>query len=119
MSGDGVVRIDPEDYGQVRRLADALIAAICCTGDDEADAARNRDLRAHVADALHAMLEPPKPPKPEEPLGLGAVVVDVNDNVWVNTSTVVANSWTLAATADRSSYADIDAVEVLSQGVAL
>lgn len=111
-----LVVIDPEDREQVTRLwiefAKDLLAH---SGDEEWDgiSAMQRALR-EFAD--------PKPPKPEEPLGLGAVVEDSAGVHWVSAQReddtdpcwyglLPDEGMTVAH------YSDIDAVTVLSEGV--
>jgi hypothetical protein len=55
-----------------------------------------------------------KPPKPEEPTGLGAVVQDAGGRKWTNTHRIRA--W-YHSDLGPYVYADIDAVRVLSEGV--
>lgn len=78
-----------------------------------------------IADALRAV-ESRKPPKLDEPLGLGAVVRDTKGDHWVRTDhgrLVWSNGRFGAMNADGDekvtlcAWADIDAVEVLSEGV--
>lgn len=74
-----VVVIDPEDREQVERL----VGVFSSQRDWWADTRRQR------SNAMQAALREfanPKPPKPEEPTGLGAVVEDVGD-VWIKTET--------------------------------
>lgn len=73
-----------------------------------------------IADQIEAQT---RPPKPDEPTGLGAVVKDRNDDRWVR----AGNDWTPGKDPWRgvdgehigwwSKYADIDVVEILSDGV--
>ena len=108
--------IDPEDREQVERLYD----------DYGRRSVVDRDHGiGNMQDALRAMLAPPKPPKPAEPMGLGAVVVDERGVRWVRVESAkgLRNPWQATLhpaepDAIRSlSYAAIDAVEVLSQGI--
>jgi hypothetical protein len=105
-----VVVIDPEDRKQVERLVE--------------------NYRTHwgkaekVADALQAALREfadPKPPKPKEPTGLGAVVEDEEGTFWVRDASVGAvvqdRYWSPSNDDGRLAYADINAVRVLSEGV--
>ena len=62
--------------------------------------------------ALRSMLPKPKLVKPPEPQGLGAVVKDAEGDRWVN---VGHGNW--GSSLSLSHYADIDAVEVLSEGI--
>jgi hypothetical protein len=58
----------------------------------------------------------PKPPKPEEPTGLGAVVVDTGGCRWVRFS-AKTGPWWRNHSGSNLRYSNIDAVEVLSHGV--
>lgn len=85
-----------------------------------------RYLRSHVADidsaTLHSLADQieaqTRPPKPSEPAGLGAVVVDRDGHRWVRIDSIDGSShpWESLQLGIRE-YADIDAVEVLSEGV--
>lgn len=99
------VVIDPEDREQVERLA----WSIGYHGD--------ADL---FADRLQAALREfanPRPPKPEEPTGLGAVVEESDGAVWVRTDTSTSNRWVRAGFGTRARWDGINAVRVLSEGV--
>ena len=61
----------------------------------------------------------PRPPKPEEPTGLGAVVEDAEGARWTR-SIVGGNvtpTWSESLSGARRVYGDIGAVRVLSEGV--
>jgi hypothetical protein len=51
------VVIDLGDSTSVDGLANALIAAMCYSGDDDDDAAREYEIRAHLRRALMAVAE--------------------------------------------------------------
>ena len=112
--------IDPEDREQVERLievmAQAKVWAVIPQEVDRIAAYRADQMQA----ALRAMLEPPQPPKPEEPLGLGAVVRDADGVSWVRVfpDGGPAKWRRLGAGTNqpRSVWSAIDAVEVLSEG---
>jgi hypothetical protein len=102
-----LVVIDPEDREQVERLSDALAEQ------------RAAEAVAHsgVADALRSLT---RPPKPEEPTGLGAVVEDAEGLRWVRKGNSshgedwtrqIGDAWT------GGSWDRIAAVRVLSEGV--
>ena len=108
--GPGVVVIDPEDDAAVIDLCGAYASVDHTVG--------TRSMR----DALRSLLTTPKPP---EPLGLGAVVEDVEGVKWLRMPpTVGPNPWcswggvvrSAGGRADRD-YPRIDAVKVLSEGV--
>lgn len=102
-----LVVIDPEDAETVRRLADLMPWAL-----HSEDTPRLQAALRELAD--------PKPPKPDEPTGIGAVVVDRDGVTWVRASRrTTVNHWRCADVSGigRKPYARIDAVEVLSEGV--
>jgi hypothetical protein len=106
-----LVLIDPEDREQVERLANAIWAY---RGNIVSDlcSATEHGLREFAN---------PTPPKPEEPLGLGAVVVDAEGRCWVrDTDNPGELNWLSSPrgiSPKRSRYATIAAVKVLSEGV--
>lgn len=69
-----------------------------------------------------AMVRVPKPPKPNEPTGLGAVVEDAAGERWIKVYAFGDDDRTWAVHGcvgsiyDWRAYADIDAVRVLSEG---
>ena len=80
---------------------------------------RKPDYATHndLADQIEAQL--PKP-KPEEPKGLGAVVLDRTGMRWVRFTTfAVADGchWAADGSATNATYREIDVVEILSEGV--
>lgn len=102
--------IDPEDREAVERLVSL-----------------NRlELMVHPADTMQAALREfanPKPPRPDEPQGLGAVVEDGNGVLWIRMS-IENQTWPgevwqeQYGVVDRwSKWSDIAAVRVLSEGV--
>lgn len=109
-----LVVIDPEDKQATLRLAECYLS-------------ENPGVYApvtRVADRLQAALREfanPTPPKPVEPTGLGAVVVDDFGTTWTRVfeasspEEFTSDRWVSGHA--RSSYADIDAVKVLSEGV--
>lgn len=104
-----LVVIDPEDAEQVGRLQVHLLG-------------RRTYSIAQMQDALREFAAP-TPPKPEEPLGLGAVVEDYDGHHWVKVDTGMAcDSWTQADAGMAGStwvkFAKLHAVRVLSEGVA-
>ena len=102
-----LVVIDPEDTEQVERLRDAWADNFGVLGLERLRAA----LREFAT---------PTPPKPEEPLGLGAVVVERSGQYWVHTATASPGhtQWVMAGCPSIvRDYADLDVVRVLSEGV--
>ena len=104
-----LVVIDPEDREQVERLATEFLTC-----------ARSLPATINaVADTMQAALREfanPRPPKPEEPTGLGAVVEDAEGNRWV----LYTHPDNHAPWCDGSASCDYDeiaAVRVLTEGV--
>ena len=105
-----VVVIDPEDREAVEGLLNAYYGHPVDT------------YLGTLVDQLQAALREyanPKPPKPEEPTGLGAVVEDAAGTRWVR---VFAHPdhpglWRQTASAIERSWRDVDAAKVLSPGV--
>jgi hypothetical protein len=110
--------IDPADREQVERLTRLFMQ-----GESGNYLGNDDDMQR----ALRAMLAPPKPPKPEEPLGLGAVVKcdpGIYERAWAvrvwACDDFGGKAWDWydsSGNGGRCHYADIPAVEVLSQGV--
>ena len=107
-----LVAIDPEDREAVERL----LARFC-------DAVDRSDVPAHPqgwsVNAMQAALREfanPKPPRPEEPTGLGAVVEDEEGERWVRSHPGV-NAWTRPHLSGTYAYEQIAAAQVLSDGV--
>lgn len=101
----GIVAIWPEDREQVERLALALRDAGSTPG-------------VHVlADALRSLIAPPRPP---EPMGLGAAAVDGDGRKYVripNPDLPGDKDVWFDHQGDFHSFADIQGVRVLSEGV--
>lgn len=58
--------------------------------------------------------------QPAEPKGLGAVVRDRDGDLWVRSHIMHRDApWTLPTAGGTYKYADIDVVEILSEGVTL
>jgi hypothetical protein len=117
-TGDGaseirpLVVIDPEDREQVERLYRAIYRAF---GDDPSDYSPDdeRDMQA----ALREFADP-KPPKPAEPTGLGAVVEDIDAALWVHSCQGGRAQWMRRNNPSAwREWSEIDAVRVLSEGV--
>jgi len=102
-----LVVIDPEDFEQAERLARAFVAGWGgCDGG--------------MAGAMHTALNTLiAPSKPAEPTGLGAVVEDAEGKRWVRGPEGV-HPWVtdLQHSALWFGYDEVDAVRVLSEGVA-
>jgi hypothetical protein len=104
-----LVVIDPEDAEQVERLAST-------------DALRGLggsfdSLAYNLADALREFANP-TPPKPQEPMGLGAVVEDAEGERYVRHADCnhPERPWQ-ALNGSIWNYAALDVVRVLSEGV--
>jgi hypothetical protein len=113
-----LVVIDPEDAEAVERLVSLMTTAEVMKGYSFADGVR---------DALREFANP-TPPKPDEPRGLGAVVRDSKGYLYSRGYPDQADDfvhvWHVvdrAANKPRSwwKWDEIDAVEVLSEGVTL
>lgn len=103
-----VVLIDPEDREQIERLTKVLAETYMPGYNWE-----------WVQAALRSLIAPPKPP---EPIGLGAVVEDADGLRWTRVEsgeTITRNPWYPAADDERQpdEYRNIAAVKVLSDGV--
>lgn len=108
-----LVVIDPEDHEAVERLAKVTWAQGGNDLDREPPGSRCR-----IIDTWQAALREyanPTPPKPDEPLGLGAVVEDAEGARWTRVGGT-KNSW-YRAHGHWSAYDDITATRVLSEGV--
>ena len=95
-----LVVVDPEDREAVERLWNLF---------------RNNEIpngREAIADALREFANP-KPPRPEEPTGLGAVVEDVWGHRFVR---VGARAWRNVNEDSFCIWLHIDVVRVLSEG---
>jgi hypothetical protein len=107
-----LVVIDPEDPEQVERLSEVIRDAEKECGQDfwEYDQTALKLALREFAD--------PKPPKPDEPTGLGAVVEDAEGDLWVRCDAEDHGSWRRANDdALWRDYLSIDAVRVLSEGI--
>jgi hypothetical protein len=102
-----LVVIDPEDREQIERLAEAI---------DRADYDHGGKYPDVYQAALRSLVSPPRP---VEPLGLGAVVEDDISVRWVrvNTATGTAEWRCTEPVPEHRRYADIAVVKVLSEGV--
>ncbi len=107
-----LVVIDPEDREQVERLRQDLI-----------NSGWTPDCQADSLDDIFREFASPTPPKPDEPLGLGAVVEDADGEVFIRTNPSGTNSWVPVDSGARAftfpyrEYDQIAAVRVLSEGV--
>lgn len=99
-----VIVIDLTSHEQIEGLRDAL--------DDEIPTYVGRS----AVDRALLRFANPTPPKPDEPMGLGAVVEDADGEQWVRFNSATGWWWRDALGVNRR-YADIDAVRVLSEGV--
>lgn len=100
--------IDPDDLDAVADLWKRFGMGVL--RDDDGITAMQEALR-QVAN--------PTPPKPEEPLGLGAVVEAIYDNRFVRIASADRACWQRAddINALACEYAEIDVVRVLSEGI--
>lgn len=101
--------IDPEDREAVQRFADLLLGF------------KSMDLTTDVTQAALREFANPKPPKPEEPTGLGAVVEDEDGERWTRVESGEAetrNPWYPSACDQQpAEWDEINAARVLSEGV--
>lgn len=106
-----LVVIDPEDREAVGRFAELIEN---CGDENHCTQYPCGSMTCwvdRIADALREFANP-KPPKPKEPTGLGAVVEDSDGRRWVHLS----GRWHHDPLAHSARYSDIDAVRVLSEG---
>lgn len=112
-----LVVIDPENREDVEGLAACLRTGI----ESVLRVSVNDYALDSITDKLQAALREfanPRPPKPEEPTGLGAVVEDAEGVRWAcagGDAPWVA--WVPGLRYDVCHYDDIDVVRVLSEGV--
>lgn len=111
-----LVVIDPESEEDVDRLAAGYVRTFSTVDPPHPETIRicARQMRA----ALREFADP-KPPRPEEPTGLGAVVEDSHGDKWVWMANGSSGPhWTrVGVPVTRAKYDAIDAVRVLSEGV--
>lgn len=102
--------IDPEDLEQVERLTVAVMGSMAVHFGDV----------PKMQAALREFANP-KPPKPDEPTGLGAVVEGREGNRWIRTERTLVHPWQHVGPVDRvATWEGVCAylpVEVLSEGV--
>ena len=109
-----LVVIDPDNEDDMDRLGDIL------DNHEWEPKPRLGAFLFGLADALREFANP-KPPKPEEPTGLGAVVEDAGGTLWVrstwpeNDDDHLGKPWAQGPV--RSNWQIVDAVRVLSEGV--
>ena len=108
-----LVVIDPEDRAQVERLVRAFPDEWGFEQDEEAFRECTEDVQAALREFAN-----PKPPKPAEPTGLGAVVEDAEGSKWVRSERWPEQPWDPCGVRDGGfPWEHIDAVRVLSEGV--
>ena len=104
-----LVVIDPKDAEAVKRLLIAVLAQSDPLHPDGSGLA-----------AAHPAFAAPKPPHPHQPTGLGARGVDAGGRRYVRCDEDSRHRWHCPDDETGSSdnfYADITAIEVLSEGV--
>lgn len=103
--------LDPDCDDDAHRLIRAFWAH---TNDDCDDDQAMRD-------ALRSLVAPPKPPKPDEPTGLGAVVEDANGQRYTRVGEDGIAPWYAEAPRHAARpyryYSDLAIVRILSEGV--
>lgn len=109
-----LVVIDPESREDVERLRDLMDTAYAEQSEGSLDS-RHTGARGNAMQAALREFADPKPPKPDEPTGLGAVVEDAVGNWWVRHY----DGWRHCDgnSARALAWREIDAVRVLSEGV--
>lgn len=75
-------------------------------------------VRVGIKALLDEILKP-NMPKPDEPIGLGAVVEDTEDDLWVRADDEDLQPWFRVGDAIWLEYSRINAVRVLSEGINL
>ena len=110
-----LVVIDPEGREEVERLRDLMDVAWVDQGNGQVEA-RTRGARGNAMQAALREFADPKPPKPEEPTGLGAVVEDFCGHRYVRTGWPEA-PWCNVSEEQSCAWAHVAAVRVLSEGV--
>jgi hypothetical protein len=110
-----LVVIDPEDREQVERLARMLWYASPGADWGQPHGEPYPQFNADMQAALREFADP-KPPRPEEPTGLGAVVRDADRRRWVRTNGVWDRQETEPIAPLSCRWDDVQAVEVLDEG---
>ncbi len=107
---DTTVTIDYEDREQVER-----IVAILHDGDPWFGGGPNQPTHTSLLQKALREFADPKPPKPVEPLGLGAVIEDDEGDYWVRLET---GTWAYQSNAGGGvKWRELHVVRVLSEGV--
>jgi hypothetical protein len=106
-----LVVIDPDDREQVERLVRAYMHEGEQRGHDVYETPDRID---GMQGALREFADP-KPPKPDQPLGLGSVIEDNEGRLWVR-SDVDAPEWRCSTDPIWDEWAGVSAVCVLSEG---
>ncbi|HKY57625.1 MAG TPA: hypothetical protein VJL80_06275 [Aeromicrobium sp.] len=113
--------IDPRDREQVERLAD-LMWSLGLLGIGVGDGRSASAAEVTLLQKAFGEFANPKPPKPDEPKGLGAVVEDADGNKWIShrASSTHQQPWMkhMFGNQEWSDWSDVPAVRVLSEGVA-
>lgn len=117
-----LVVIDPEDREAVERLADAFDTSLRAADPDYYERAELYAAEGDDLDVMQAALREfanPKPPRPEEPTGLGAVVEDASSDLYVRTSQFAKRPWCRAGTDNHLGWVEMDdePLKVLDEGV--
>lgn len=109
-----LVTIDPADREQVERLCKVLVESMHAAGD-MASAAKG----VHPATVTMALREfaKPTPPKPDEPMGLGAVVATERDGDYILVSLENDAPWYNVQSDSFTTWSAVRAVRVLSEGL--
>lgn len=105
--GRSLVVIDPEDDDQCRRLAHLVSREIDEIPIEHTDVAFETEMTMAGRRALAALVVPPKP---DEPTGMFAQILDAEGLRWVR---LHGGSWQCENGTQAGGYALVDAVEVL------
>jgi hypothetical protein len=110
------VTIDPENREQIGAFIDAIDAQRRKQG--QRVSGLTKACRTDFAQEVFREYAAPKPPKPEEPTGLGAVVEDADGRRYIRTAdTDCKKPWSYANNYSDHDWRDVRAVRVLSEGV--
>lgn len=117
-----LVVIDPEKIPHLSEFDASPREALLALASDVESADRRQtgiDLDASAAVLRWLAEQIPLPPKPDEPIGIGAVVKDLDGDLWVSSGPIVSRRrWTNTTDGFRSTWDAIRSVDIiLSKGV--
>ena len=111
-----LVVIDPEDREAVERLRDLFDVEVIRQNSDPDPRDVTPGARGNALQAALREFAAPKPARPDEPQGLGAVVEDEYGRTHVRVSQHLSNPW-LSSDGGQRHWDAVKAVRVLSEGV--